>query len=235
MKPHESLYCLKPYCRFVREKGGDMMVIKKKQIGLSSLGMILILLGGLLYYGMVQASNPVEYDPWADMNDDGTINILDIANVALVFGTSGEAINKTALLLELQSRVEDLEKRVPKFSSVFQWADANTTSTDWVDMDGVSVTLSLNETSHILIICTLMATTVPVGNAIFMRASVGTETAIPFEYQLVGDTDTYTTFTVSYHLSSVAPGTHTVKMQWRVSAGTGWAIRLALTVVALPA
>lgn len=31
-----------------------------------------------------------EYDPWADMNDDGTINILDISNVAVGFGTSGD-------------------------------------------------------------------------------------------------------------------------------------------------
>jgi len=179
-----------------------------------------------------------EYDPWLDINDDGTINILDVANVASAYGTSGTPINKTALLLELQSRVEALEERTPKFYSVFQWRNINTTSTDWVDMDGVSVTISLNQTSHLLIICSLMATTDPVERAMFLRASVGTETAIPFEYQLFCDTSPGTTWTVSYYQMSVASGTHTVKMQWRtnpVIPSMGWAQRIALTVIALPA
>jgi hypothetical protein len=178
------------------------------------------------------------YDPWADMNDDGSINILDIANIASKFGTSGEAINKTALLLELQSRVEALEERTPKFYSVFQWRNINTTSGDWEDMDGVNVTISLNETSHLLITCTFMATTDPVERAMFLRALVGTETATPFEYQLFCDTSPGTTSTVSYYQMSVASGTHTVKMQWRINPvipSTGYAIRLALTVITLPA
>ena len=177
------------------------------------------------------------YDPWLDINDDGTINIIDLATTARAFGTTGEPINKTGLLLELQSRVEALEERTPRFYSVFQWRNINTTSADWVDMDGVSVTISLNETSHLLIICTLMATTDPVERALFLRASVGTETATPFEYQLICDTSPGTTLTVSFHQMSVASGTHTVKMQWRINPvipSTGYAIRIALTVIALP-
>ena len=186
----------------------------------------------------IQSSPGNGYDPWLDNNDDGKINILDIAATAKAYGTTGTPINKTALLLDLQFRVEALEERAPKFYSVFQWRNINTTSADWIDMDGVSVNISLNHTSHLLIICTLMATTDPVERAMFLRASVGTETAIPFEYQLFCDTSPGTTWTVSYYQMSVASGAHTVKMQWRINPvipSTGWAQRLALTVIALPA
>jgi S1-C subfamily serine protease len=53
-----------------------------------------------------------QYDPWIDLNDDGQINILDLYMVARAYGTSGAAINKTALILELQSQVQDLQAKV---------------------------------------------------------------------------------------------------------------------------
>jgi hypothetical protein len=49
-----------------------------------------------------------EYDPWADINDDGTIDIKDVSYVARLFGTDGEAINKTELLLGLQAQIDSL-------------------------------------------------------------------------------------------------------------------------------
>jgi len=44
-----------------------------------------------------------EYDPWADINEDGKIDIKDLVLMARLFGTTGVPINKTALLLELQN------------------------------------------------------------------------------------------------------------------------------------
>lgn len=38
------------------------------------------------------------YDPWMDINDDGQIDMKDIGNVAARFMTTGEPINKTALI-----------------------------------------------------------------------------------------------------------------------------------------
>jgi hypothetical protein len=55
-----------------------------------------------------------DYDPWIDINDDGIINFLDAILLGGAFGASGESINKTALLLELQSRIDYLETRMPK-------------------------------------------------------------------------------------------------------------------------
>ena len=51
---------------------------------------------------------PLPYDPWADLNDDGLIDIDDVMEPALRFGATGTPINKTALLLELQSKVDAL-------------------------------------------------------------------------------------------------------------------------------
>jgi len=60
----------------------------------------------------IRSQTTPEYDPWKDINDDGFIGIDDIASVAKNFGASGTPINKTELLLELQSKVESLNASV---------------------------------------------------------------------------------------------------------------------------
>jgi hypothetical protein len=50
-----------------------------------------------------------DYDPWIDVNDDGVIDVSDLVIVVGRIPSSSEhAINKTALLLELQSRIDSL-------------------------------------------------------------------------------------------------------------------------------
>jgi len=56
-------------------------------------------------------SNPSgigEYDPWIDSNDDGTIDIFDAIMLSNRYATTGTPINKTALLLELQDKIDSL-------------------------------------------------------------------------------------------------------------------------------
>jgi len=45
-----------------------------------------------------------DYDPWYDINDDGKIDIRDVAGVAIKFGSEGIPINKTALLETLKNQ-----------------------------------------------------------------------------------------------------------------------------------
>lgn len=54
----------------------------------------------------------LSYDSWMDINDDGKIDMKDIGNVAARFMTAGEPINKTALLLELQSKIDALNTTI---------------------------------------------------------------------------------------------------------------------------
>jgi hypothetical protein len=51
------------------------------------------------------------YDPWIDFNDDGKIDVKDVALVASNYGSKGTPINKTELLLDLQNRVSALEEK----------------------------------------------------------------------------------------------------------------------------
>ena len=45
------------------------------------------------------------YDPWKDLNDDGIIDVYDLQELAFIYGTSGEPINKTAFLLEMRNHL----------------------------------------------------------------------------------------------------------------------------------
>jgi len=59
-----------------------------------------------------------QYDPWIDTNDDGKIDMKDVIKTISLFGTTGTPINKTALLLEILSKIDNLNMslniRVPK-------------------------------------------------------------------------------------------------------------------------
>ncbi len=52
------------------------------------------------------------YDPWRDLNDDGIIDIYDVVLVTSIYNSTGTPLNKTALLLELQSRVDSLNASI---------------------------------------------------------------------------------------------------------------------------
>lgn len=91
--------------------GGDTMVTKK---GLIIAILATFCLTSTLFMILPTKSNSGmgEYDPWVDLNDDGTIDIFDAITLAGAFETSGTPINKTALLLDLQNRVSELENRL---------------------------------------------------------------------------------------------------------------------------
>jgi hypothetical protein len=46
------------------------------------------------------------YDPWSDINADGTVNIVDISSVARAFGTSGDATKP--VVIASRNTVENL-------------------------------------------------------------------------------------------------------------------------------
>lgn len=58
-----------------------------------------------------------EYDPWTDLNDDGKIDIFDLVKIALAFGTEGDPIDKTALLIEVNATFANLQSRMDALNS----------------------------------------------------------------------------------------------------------------------
>lgn len=90
---------------FYGRKGGDIMVIKKDII-------IAVLatfcLTATLFTIVPARSSPNGYDPWIDLDDDGKIGPYDFYLFSRAYGSTGTPTNKTALLLELQSRIDSL-------------------------------------------------------------------------------------------------------------------------------
>ena len=68
--------------------------------------LVIVLVSSMSLVGITSSIG--EYDPWTDLDDDGKIGITDLYKVAAIFGTTGDPINKTALLLELEARMDAL-------------------------------------------------------------------------------------------------------------------------------
>jgi len=87
----------------------------------ATLTLVTLLIASMFFVGITTST--VEYDPWVDLDDDGDIDMFDVVNMAGRYGTSGTPINKTALLLELQSKIDSLN------ASLIELKDwANTTA-----------------------------------------------------------------------------------------------------------
>ncbi len=59
------------------------------------------------------------YDPWVDLNDDGSIDIFDAITLADAYGTKGIPINKTELL-ELKANYFSLEANYSDYVASYQ-------------------------------------------------------------------------------------------------------------------
>jgi hypothetical protein len=177
----------------------------------------------------LSVSSVHSYDPLLDVNDDGVINIVDLSKVAAAFGKSGTPINKTALLLGAGANVYH-------FNSTYDDTQVTTTSTDYVDMPYMSVSITIQNTSVIVIMFSAEATIGDAGQGIFVGANVGGTDAVPsYAVLATPSSDTlYNANSFNFYLDSVSAGTYIVKMVWKVSGGTGYVRNRTLLVMALP-
>jgi hypothetical protein len=293
---------------FERERGGDIMTTKKDLVIviLATFCLTLTLFTILPAGSNYKTSGIGEYDPWIDSNDDGRINILDCIILSGAFDTTGTPINKTALLLELQARIDSLNDSVldleayliariasletslttqqskiaslnetiqlletriidleynfsllnpyvVSYNSTYNATGAGTTETlSWVDMPSTSVDISLNTTCYLLImfsaesfnnntnsnyvtyIQALVDSTVALpGSWISLTPSISESLGWPYAHR--HSLDSYMACSYNFYEPSVPAGNHTVKIQWRVTGGTGCVLHRTLTVLALPA
>jgi hypothetical protein len=61
-----------------------------------------------------------QYDPWADINDDGYIDVKDISYTCRLFGTTGDPVNKTALLYNVNATLTELLSKIDSLNSSLQ-------------------------------------------------------------------------------------------------------------------
>ncbi len=136
----------------------------------------------------------------------------------------------------------------PGLPGVFavSWSNETTSTTEtfnYVDMADMSVTLTINETSDVLILVSTEAYP-DWDEFIIIRALVNGEVANPGATWLtptitdsVGG-DSYLlgigSYTYNFYEPSVSPGTYSVKVQWVVSGGTADVFNRTLIVIALP-
>lgn len=89
----------------------------KKNLLLNTLAAICLSLVFVSALPMDSIQQYEEYDPWMDVDDNGIINMLDLYNVALRFGTSGDPGNKTELLYNVSNTFAELLARLDILNS----------------------------------------------------------------------------------------------------------------------
>jgi hypothetical protein len=89
----------------VSEGKGDNIMNEKKYLVALMLSAIILT---LILIPISGSQTTPQYDPWYDLNDDGIIDIYDVVSVCAIYDSKGTPINKTALLLELQAKIDSL-------------------------------------------------------------------------------------------------------------------------------
>lgn len=119
---------------------------------------------------------------------------------------------------------------------------AETTSSSWIDIDGLSVNITLNQTSNLVILLSMEAYNRELTAAIMVRALVDGLVAPPGEVALrsidvsfQGFENAFVSYSYNFYYTKASAGTHIVKIQWLVTPGsTGMAGTSTLIVIALP-
>ena len=173
----------------------------------------------------------------ADKIADSAINTTNLADGAVSSAkvldgnlTAADIADGAVTSLKLTSRA------IP-FSYTNNPDEEATTSTTWVDMPDMSVSITLERTSHIIIMFSATAYVQVLGNSIMVRAI--TDEAIPYPVEIVFAKETQLTVgshSFTWNLPDVSAGIYTVKIQWLVRGGigTGNVADRSLTVIALP-
>lgn len=175
---------------------------------------------------------------------DGTITAVDIESGSIItVKVADNAVTVDKIADEAVTNVKLAPQAIP-FASTYK-TDFNTTTetTQYVDMNGMSVSLSVNRKSHILIMFNVEAYASE-DEWLSIRALVGQDVAHPGEIYLTpniygsgasgGLLVDWAAYGYNFCQPSVSAGTYTIKIQWKVSDGLGYIADRILTVIALP-
>ena len=180
---------------------------------------------------------------------DGTITAADLATGAVTTIKIADGAVTTVEIADYAVTNLKLAPYAIPFASTYSVVTTYTTETaNWVDMAGMSLTLTFDRTSHVIILFSTEAHNSNPACAIWVRAQIGATTAYPGEIMLTPivseeleypvnhrHTIYYMAYSFHFYRPSVTTGTYTIKIQWRVIGGTGYAGSRTLTVIALPA
>lgn len=122
------------------------------------------------------------YDPWLDINDDGKIDIRDLATMAKAYGTLGTPINKTQLLLELQARVDALNASIIELQARKRYVAGQVYDLPNLALDQPMPYLSGATEENTIVVASIVGDSGAGSNAtpLFARARVTSPTTIRF-------------------------------------------------------
>lgn len=178
-------------------------------------GIIAVLIVFCLTTTLFMVAYSVSYDPWADINDDGKIDMRDIGYIAKLFGTAGTPIDKAALVLELATARAHKEaySTTLETRSGYDWG--------WQDMPGMTVTITTQTTCTLLIMFSAEAQTGTDFLEIYVRAMVDANLANPSTGVTLTKLMDWASHSFTFYKPNVAPGNHTIKIQWSYNDEVG--------------
>lgn len=175
---------------------------------------------------------------------DGAVTAIDLAtNAITTIKIVDGAVTTSKIADEAVTNVKLASQAIPFVSTQSSSMISTTETAQYIDMNGMSVTLSLNRSSHILIMFSVQALP-DWDERIYVRTLVGEDVAYPGEIFLTpivfgSDANSYLlgwgAYTYVFYQPSASAGTYTIKIQWKVSGGTGDVADRTLTVIGLPA
>ena len=161
----------------------------------------------------------------------------------------------TSRLDELENRLDALESSKLVWNSTYLYSATTTETTMWRDVANsthtLSVNIGVNRTSYLLVMFSTMARNYIndyTSGQIYLQAVLDTNALSPTWIYLNPTVNStgwsflpthphlvwWGTFSYSFNPQIINAGNHTIKMQWRVSDGTGYLAGSTLTVIALP-
>ncbi len=102
------------------------------------------------------------------------------------------------------------------------------------DFPATSITITLENTSDLLVLFSTNVRVFEVGATIVWRAMVDGVECSPSEVPLQPSWELFSSVCFNFYKLSVGAGTHTVKIQWSVFMGSARAHRRTLAVIAFP-
>lgn len=166
--------------------------------------------------------------------------ILSLVTTLIVVNTSPNIIKDGTVTTNkiVDSAVTNLKlgSRVIPFNTTYSAEQIAKTTASWENITGMSVIITLERNSTLLIMFNTQANIQGENNTIAWQALVNTHIASPGSpfIQPSGAETMWSGISCNFYKSKVSPGKYAVYMQWLVTGGTGYVGDRSLIVIAMP-
>ncbi len=165
---------------------------------------------------------------------DGTITTVDLADGSVTSVKIADNSITTTKIADYAVTDQKLAADAIPVTTRSVLTENSTTSSLYEDMPGTNVTITLNRASHLIILFSSRMWLDTPNQEVSIRALTNGDYTSPGEYSAVPPQNLCDSRTYHFY-TPVGAGTHSIRMQWAVTAGEVFAGERLLTVIALPA